>query len=526
MIQDEDPHLTSFPDFPSSIGVETTTTTTSTTTTSTRTVTTKTLSPPLSTLPLTSPTKCPTPTCPPSSLTCPPCKDGFVCRLDVIASPCQCPVASCVKPDFDTGVGNGSSGPTDSSSSKSSIVALVVGGLAGFIVIALITLLIFRQRRQRRTANNERLLSSEGHLEEAPDPFKPQTQSKRLQPSGSGKSWCESTAASSHKDVIRIAYIPSLSSEESIQLPELAALSGPQASFMASINDIHTKHTSVASSMSTGTLDEAFIMAVSNKATPQLLRLHNIKKNNSDMIQRSNSLHSSNSIKRTKSQRRVADANKSAGQETGHSGDNFNGEGKQLYDALEQLQAQQEEPDTQYTPAVMVTGPSARSSAQSTVSTKRGPNLPSMVLEPRPLHPSYHTQPSSASPVTPVTPPLPTSAPQTIISHSASAPTALASLLASTSTTTPTISTVISTSHSAPPSAMRAYPSLVQPSPSQPTGAGSPIHLSQSGPNTAPPTRDSTFSTLSDSRSTTTRGEGEEIMIFWDGHRGSRTSNL
>ncbi|KAF9133814.1 hypothetical protein BGW39_008857 [Mortierella sp. 14UC] len=262
------------------------------------------------------------------------------------------------------GVGNGSSGPTDNSSnSKSSIVAPVVGGIAGFITIALVAFLIFRQRRQRRT-NSERLLSSEGHLEEAPDPFKPQSQSKQMQASGSGKSWCESAAASSHKDVIRIAYVPSMASEESIRPPELAALGGgPQASFMASINDTHNKHTSLASTISTGTLNEAIVMAVTNKATPQLLRLHNIKKNNSDMIQRSNSLHSSNSIKRTKSQRRVAEANKSAGQlgasrlGAGHGRGNSLGEGSQLSDALEQLQVQQEEPEQQYTPAVMLSYP-------------------------------------------------------------------------------------------------------------------------------------------------------------------------
>ncbi|KAF9144707.1 hypothetical protein BGX30_011728 [Mortierella sp. GBA39] len=333
----------------------------------------------------------------------------------------------------------------------------------------------------------------------------------------------ESTAdASSQKDVIRIAYIPRIASEDSNQLPELAALGGgPQASFMASFDDAHSKHTSIASSLSTGTLDEAVVMAIGNKATPQLLRLHTIKSSNSDMIQRSNTLHSSNSIKRTKSQRRVAEANKSAKlQGQGNNNNNPGEEGSQLNDVLEQLQAQPE-PEQQYTPAVMVTGPSARSSAQSTVSNKQAPSLPSMVLEPRPLHPSYHTHQSSIpSPVTSVTPPPPqtSGAQTTTIQHSASAPTALASLLASTSTTLPTISSSIS----APPSAMHAYPSLVQPSPMSPPGGG-PSHLSQSP---AAPMRDSTFSTLSDGRSTTTRGEGEEIMIFWDGHHGSKTSNL
>ncbi|KAG9061508.1 hypothetical protein KI688_007086 [Linnemannia hyalina] len=435
-------------------------------------------------------------------------------------------LSSCVKPGFDTGTGDGSSGSKDPSNSNAkSIVAPVVGGVVGFVAIALLILLIFRQRRQRRTANNGGLLGTERHLEEAPDPFKSQT--KRMQVSGSGKSWCESAAdASSRKDVIRIAYIPRIASEDSTQLPELAALGGgPQASFMASFNDAHSKHSSIASSLSTGTLDEAVVMAIGNKATPQLLRLHTIKSSNSDMIQRSNTLHSSNSIKRTKSQRRVAEANKSAKlQGQGNNNNNPGGEGSQPNDALEQLQAQPE-PEQQYTPAVMVTGPSARSSAQSTVSNQQAPSLPSMVLEPRPLHSSYHTDQSSIpSPATPATPPPQTSGAQTTttIQHSASAPTALASLLASTSTTFPTIPSSVSAPPSAPPSAMHAYPSLVQPSPMSPPGGG-PSHLSQSP---AAPTRNSTFSTLSDGRSTTTRGEGEEIMIFWDGHRGSKTSNL
>lgn len=36
--------------------------------------------------------------------------------------------------------------------------------------------------------------------------------------------------------------------------------------------------------------------------------------------------------------------------------------------------------------------------------------------------------------------------------------------------------------------------------------------------------RDSTFSTGSDVRSLSTRADGEEIMIFWDGHRDSKGS--
>jgi len=260
-------------------------------------------------------------------------------------------------------------------------------------------------------------------------------------------------------------------------------------------------------------------MAVTNKATPQLLRLQNIKTCNSDLIQRSNSLHSSNSIKRSRSQWRVAEANRFRGQQG--LGDSQGEGSSQLHDALEQLQGYQE-PEQQFTPAVMITGPSARSSAQSTVSNKRAPSLPSMVLEPRPLHPNYHTHPSPPSPVTPPAALSSGSGVQATIQHSASAPTALVSLLASTSTTMPTIPTSIS-SQSAPPSAMRAYPSMVQHQQQASTSHQGGPHLSQAATS---PTRDSTFSTLSDARSTTTRGEGEEIMIFWDGHRGSRSSNL
>ncbi|KAF9984369.1 hypothetical protein BGZ65_000521 [Modicella reniformis] len=63
--------------------------------------------------------------------------------------------------------------------------------------------------------------------------------------------------------------------------------------------DERNKHDSVSS------LDEAVVMAVTAKATPQAFKLNTIKASQSDHIQRSNTLHSSNSVKRSKSQRKT-----------------------------------------------------------------------------------------------------------------------------------------------------------------------------------------------------------------------------
>jgi len=415
-------------------------------------------------------------------------------------------------------------------------------------------------------------------------------------------------------------------------------------------------------------------------ASPQLIRLEKMK-NSASMIQRSNSLHSSNSIKRTLSQltkSRLLGRNKSnhmGGDESmsaagmGSMGptsttsedmsrrleltidhDDFvqdlSSLGSFLVGEDKEMNAGHiinnnnyrdsnnsnyySDSDTgretvyMYTPAVIVTGPSVRSSAQSTESSmsptgrrRSGPSIPSMVLESRPFqsmssssgstpigyyyqHPSSHA-PSNSIPkpgctpdhgyplaATTKSPSLPSSLPSssssystsgidaTVESHSAPT-TALVSLLASTSnsnnnntnlppkistSTTPAMFTFSSSTvhplssssstsfysfKSLPgPSPVSAGPSPVTPlnyglasSPS--TGSGTTIHggggvmmthnnsnhFNHVGSMGNMTTRDSTLSTLSsiDAPSTTTRGDGEEIMIFWDGHRGSRSSS-
>ncbi|KAG0368995.1 hypothetical protein BC939DRAFT_132873 [Gamsiella multidivaricata] len=367
------------------------------------------------------------------------------------------------------------------------------------------------------------------------------------------------------KDVIRIAYIPNV--------PEMAHLGGvPQVSFA---DENYDKHISIASSISTGVLDEAVLMAINKKATPKIMRLNNIKAKNSEMIQKSNNLYSSNSLKRTQSQRRTAEARRletGAQAEAGRKEEvpeTFFTEGQACegYDAKNRQKEQQ-----QYTPTVMVTAPSTRSSAQSMASGKRKPRPPNMVLEPRPLHPSYHVSPTSSSPAPKSESghAMPTMMSEPILARGSStpstpAPTALVSLLASS----PSTSYVASPSSpppppaSAPASAPVSAPARLVPPPKSYTldrsdhqaetlegnGQLDPWIASimarhfdymdsefsgdygnggryATGGRPLAAVRNSTFSTYSDARSTMTRGDGEEIMIFWDGHRGSRASTM
>ncbi|KAF9112194.1 hypothetical protein BGX27_003795 [Mortierella sp. AM989] len=338
------------------------------------------------------------------------------------------------------------------------------------------------------------------------------------------------------KDIIKIAYIPDIPNTEPFQLPELAHLGGgPHAAFF---EDDYDKHVSVASSLSTGVLDEAVVMAMNNKATPKLLKLNAIKTNNSDMIQRSNSLHSSNSIKRTQSQRRVATAAAAAAANRALRDED---QKEKTKGNLSDETIQSENRDNvqqvlqQYTPAVMVTGPSARSSAQSTASTKRKSRPPNMVLEPRPLHPSYHVNQSSSptrslqSDVSDIA----ISGPSTKVTTSVSTPVTLASILTSTiNTSLPPASA--SPTQSLPTgnlNNLRHSAEVLEGDERRVPWSSTPHHSSPNNNdkaatvNSPPTTRNSTFSTQSDSRSTITRGDGEEIMIFWDGHRDSRSSD-
>ncbi|GJJ75948.1 hypothetical protein EMPS_08306 [Entomortierella parvispora] len=461
-----------------------------------------------------------------------------------------------------------------------------------------------------------------------------------------------------------------------------------------------SKHSSVASnssSLSTGVLNEAVVMGITRtNASPQVMRVESMK-SHASLIQRSNSLHSSNSIKRTLSQltkNRLRGRNKnnsiggsgdgealsrsmSAGmasisptttsedmsrrleltidhdefvQDLSTLGSFLDGQDKEMNTGYIMNNRDSNnsnyysDSDTEretvymYTPAVIVTGPSVRSSAQSTesmslgASRRSGPSVPSMVLESRPFqsmssssgstpigyyyqHPSSHA-PSNSIPKPGCTPdhgyPLtattkspslpnslqnpPSSSPystngmETVVESHSAPTTALVSLLASTSNSNdnnnynntnavmsnsasnypnssnanlpPKISTgptpamftfssstvhPLSSSSSTSfysfkslpgPSPVSAGPSPVTPLgygfvPSS-SGSGTTIHGGggvgghfNGSPMGNTTTRDSTLSTLSsiDARSTTTRGDGEEIMIFWDGHRGSRSSS-
>ncbi|KAI7825204.1 hypothetical protein BC939DRAFT_132872 [Gamsiella multidivaricata] len=115
-------------------------------------------------------TPCPIPSCAPSTRSCPPCESSYECRLSVIQSSCQCPVASCVKKvDFDTGNSDGSIGPgtgvSNGSSGGRSILGPVLGSLTGLIIILVIVFFIARRKRQqRRDVDGNRLIDQEGQF--------------------------------------------------------------------------------------------------------------------------------------------------------------------------------------------------------------------------------------------------------------------------------------------------------------------------------------------------------------------------
>ncbi|CAO3571448.1 unnamed protein product [Mortierella alpina] len=454
-------------------------------------------------------TACPTASCRPSSRVCPRCEDGFVCSLNVIDSSCECPVAKCVKPGFDTG--DEPKGIEAPSSSKSSVLAPVLGGIAGLVAIAFIAFLFVRRRRQRRRSNANPLLGQESPVDDSSDPFHHENNNIwRVSPEG----------FPGQKDLIRIAYVPNSNNEKPIQPPELAAqaVKAPSAPFMHSfMDDGRNKHDSVASTCSTAVLDEAVVIAVTNKATPQLLRLNNVKANNSEMIQRSNTLHSSNSIKRTQSQRRQAQAKRSASQR--------NKVGTNQVQGQENMHDQQTEDETLFTPAVMITGPSARSSAQSVTSTDQRSNIPNMVLEPRPLHRNYsgrraetaaskrdnETYTGVSEPVT-----SPSSAHSAVVSLAPPAMTAPLSASPLVSTPASVSSTGTTNVEVLQAESERLRPQLVS-SDSSPERPAVHSFLQQRDSS-------STVSTASDTRSTITR-DGEEIMIFWDGPPNSRGSH-
>jgi hypothetical protein len=298
---------------------------------------------------------------------------------------------------------------------------------------------------------------------------------------------------------------------------------GPQAPF-AQEEGGRRKHTSLISNLSTGILDEAVKMVMNTKAKPKIMRLNMVKANNKGMIQRSNSLHSNNSLKRSVSQRRIKEAI-GQGSHSGQQG--IAGDKEELPDSDQSSDETDHYGDglpqsgtLRYTPAVMITAPSTRSSAQSMLSTKRKPNV---VLEPRPLHPSYHVKqpspkpkPAQCSPVAePTLEPASTTPPPT-------------SAAASPSTSSPNV--ILPSVLVEPPSeAEEPQPPPPQSSSDAVTSTLDPVQDDANGQklqssNLPLASRSSTFSAASDLRSTVTRGDGEEITIFWDGKRDSNVA--
>ncbi|KAG0329590.1 hypothetical protein BG004_002300 [Podila humilis] len=573
----------------------------------------------------------PAPSCaqPPTNcnLVCNPiCKQGYQCVLSVIDDLCECPVAKCVKP-FDTGSGDsGTKKPTPSASStstsslaptptssdnnnnnqeKKSVVGPVLGAVFGLVALALIAFFLLRRHRRRRHTNAEQLMSHEGAEGAEDDNDNDLSYHQHHQHSMDSKEWYEH-GDTANREVIRIAYIPRTGSEASLPMSEqLADLGAPQAAFRTMTDENRNKHDSMASTVSTGTLDQAIKMAVKSVATPHLVRLNTIKATQSDLIQRSNSLHSSNSIKRSKSQKRLAEAKRLNNMNTKNSASSLSSplgsttppgqmqEERDIKTQLsqndkEEVEEQDDDDPNYYTPAVILTGPSARSSAQSSVSQHRIQG-PTMVLESRPIQ---QRAPTPIQPIPTTTSASVSSSSNTFASSAPTpTPTALVSLLASSSSSsssstplhsptsprmprnpfispptspTPTpppqspsasrVTTPIkSSSQSAAVTAVTAVTTTTKPTASTDTATTAPPRISfeptdpfsmelhdsfdmdHTFGNLRPWAsnnhhhqnrghRDSTFSTGSSARSLSTRADGEEIMIFWDGHRDSKVS--
>ncbi|KAF9947971.1 hypothetical protein BGZ70_002413 [Mortierella alpina] len=311
--------------------------------------------------------------------------------------------------------------------------------------------------------------------------------------------------------------------ESPIAAPDPTANLGgaPQPRFAPTRDGDRAKHDSVASHMS-GILDEAVVMAVTSKATPQVMRLNTIKATQSDLIQRSNTLHSSNSIKRSKSQRRLADAksNTKPSPLAGVSHGNAESDSEQESDSDSQSQDTRVRGRGARRPSAASTTGSdhAHNPFMSQAELSAGAGGPS--LSPS-LKPSYDPNDN-----------VNTSSPSPTPSHRSSNP------FLSLSETTATCPSDRNTAYSSAPSSPMSDSATVFASipitlgdhhydPSSPISDLPEPNLrpwTNSGSTTM---RDSTFSTMSDARSST-RGDGEEIMIFWDGNRDrdSKASNM
>ncbi|KAF9574959.1 hypothetical protein BGW38_008266, partial [Lunasporangiospora selenospora] len=311
---------------------------------------------------------------------------------------------------------------------------------------------------------------------------------------------------SGNKDVIRIAYIPSMISESPITIPEPTTQPGtvqrtPLSSLQAQDRN---KHDSVAS-----IVDEAVVMGVSTTATPQVMKLNTIKATQSDLIQRSNTLHSSNSIKRSNSKRLLDTKAKSSG--NGHSRSNTKNPSPLGSSTGDRSDSDSDQEDmTSMSQATRTRRPSAGSTTIHSVGSHDD-------------NPFMSKDELSSSPGTPETPGT-----SRKLSSRSSNPFLLPSEPISVSTSRPSSTFSYSPSTSSPSSLYASIPIALVPSdPNSPISDLPEVNLrpwASGGPSSA--LRDSTFSTMSDSRSST-RGDGEEIMIFWGGqHRDSKASNM
>ncbi|KAF9125575.1 hypothetical protein BGW39_007303 [Mortierella sp. 14UC] len=488
------------------------------------------------------PAPCVKPTCPPNLILCAPsCSTGYTCRLDVIGSTCQCPVASCVRVSFDTGAGNGDDDDDDSNGSKSSVVGPIIGAIAGLAAIALIAFFVIRKRRRRSSV----LMLGQ---DDSNDSF--------------SKRWNSSTGSefAGHKDVIRIAYIPSMIGDSpSGGRPNSSALPAPLPQYSSLRDEDCSKHDSVGSHMS-AVLDEAVVMAVTAKATPQVMKLGTIKATQSDLIQRSNTLHSSNSINRSTSQRRIADAKKNtatnattgqrnpsplaggaqvASDDSDHESDpEDNGDGntsttqtrhmkrqsagKQNY--LDNINSSNNTHNPFMSPSELLTTGTPLTSPTETLTSSRhnynGDTLVSRGSHYRNSNP-FMTQSESAT----LVPDFHNSKNNNSDNNnrfstvSSSAPSPALSPSSTFASIPIRLGHEDDDSDPLSPFADLAGGGNLRPWMSSGSGGG--------GAGVGTPLRDSTFSTMSDARSST-RGDGEEIMIFWGGqhNRDSKASNM
>ncbi|KAF9204624.1 hypothetical protein BGZ49_005081 [Haplosporangium sp. Z 27] len=300
-----------------------------------------------------------------------------------------------------------------------------------------------------------------------------------------------------NKDVIRIAYIPSIIGESPINNPEPSVQTGGvlKPNFTKLKDEGRNKHDSVSS------LDEAVVMAVTSKATPQVMKLNAIKANQSDLIHRSNSLHSSNSIKRSQSQRRIANKHNEFGNSSSRNPSPLAAE---RYD-------NDSDPDSDIEESRTLTG--RNKGDRSATPDLLGPNPFETEDEIRGSASSSSVRriSSTTRATSRSSNPFLSIAESTIVAS----PTSNSFTMTSSQPGSP-ISDMDTTFTSIP---LTTVGDPFGDDKNDPLSALPAINLrpwtsSSASPSTA--MRDSTFSTLSDSRSST-RGDGEEIMIFWDG---------